>query len=217
MSTPLFSMADRFALSVSSIAASMFWTCPGLAVVSMAEIPRLRRKHRLIAFRADRHDTGVYGGLPPRSLPAVRCAISTLAGRAAPALIGVGVSLAEARPLRDKLWAIAPGASAKTHGRHLQPLVAGGASGMSGVRLPRRPPAGHPRFMGYRHNGCRRHGRRPSVRRLQGLLVAPCRTATIISIGKRKAPDPSGMVQVLLQITWTHPLAQVACRPARLD
>lgn len=182
MSTPLFSMADRFALSISSIAASMFRTCPGLAVVSMAEIPRLRRKHRLIAFRTDRHDTGVHGCLPPRSLPAVRGAISTLAGRAAPALIGVGVSLAEARPLRDKLWAIVPGASAKTHGRHLQPLVAGGASGMSGVRLPRRPPAGHPRFMGYRHNGCRRHGRRPSVRRLQGLLVAPRRTATIISI-----------------------------------
>lgn len=68
------------------------------------------------------------------------------------------------------------------------------------------PPAGHPRFMGYRHNGCRRHGRRPSMRRLQGLLVAPCRTATVISIGKRKAPDPSGMVQVLLQITRTHPL-----------
>lgn len=79
------------------------------------------------------------------------------------------------------------------------------------------PPAGHPRFMGYRHNGCRRHGRRPSMRRLQGLLVAPCRTATIISIGKRKAPDPSGMVQVLLQITRTHPLAQAACRPARPD
>lgn len=78
------------------------------------------------------------------------------------------------------------------------------------------PPAGHPRFMGHRRDGCRRHGRRPSVRRLQGLLVAPRRTATIISIGKRKAPDPSGMVH-LLQITWTHPLAQVACRPARLD
>ena len=43
------------------------------------------------------------------------------------------------------------------------------------------PPAGHPRFMGYRHNGCRRHGRRPSVRRLQGLLVAPCRTEMIIA------------------------------------
>ena len=43
------------------------------------------------------------------------------------------------------------------------------------------PPAGRPRFMGYRHNGCRRHGRRPSVRRLQGLLVAPCRTELIIA------------------------------------
>ena len=43
------------------------------------------------------------------------------------------------------------------------------------------PPAGHPRFMGYRHNGCRRHGRRPSMRRLQGLLVAPCRTEMIIA------------------------------------
>lgn len=82
---------------------------------------------------------------------------------------------------------------------------------------PAKAPAGHPRFMGYRHNGCRRHGRRPSMRRLQGLLVAPCRTAMIISIGKRKAPDPSGMVQVLLQITRTHPLAQAACRPARPD
>lgn len=214
---PMFLMADRFVLSVSSIAASMFWTCPGLAVISVAEIPRLRRKHRLIAFRTDWYNTGVHGRLPPRSLPAVRGSVSTLAGRAAPALIGVSVSLAEARPLRDKLWAIVPGASAKTHGRHLQPLVAGGASGMSGVRLPRRPPAGHPRFMGYRHNGCRRHGRRPSMRRLQGLLAAPCRTATIISIGKRKAPDPSGMVQVLLQITRTHPLAQAACRPARPD
>lgn len=214
---PTFLMADRFMLSVSSIAASMFGTCPSLAVVSVAEVPCLRWKYRLIAFRADRHDTGVHGCLPPCSLPAVRGSVSTLAGRAAPALIGVSVSLAEARPLRDKLWAIVPGASAKTHGRHLQPLVAGGASGMSGVRLPRRSPAGHPRFMGYRHNGCRRHGRRPSMRRLQGLLVAPCRTATIISIGKRKAPDPSGMVQVLLQITRTHPLAQAACRPARPD
>lgn len=137
---PMFLMADRFVLSVSSIAASMFWTCPGLAVVSVAEIPRLRRKHRLIAFRTDWYNTGVHGRLPPRSLPAVRGSVSTLAGRAAPALIGVSVSLAEARPLRDKLWAIVPGASTKTHGRHLQPLVAGGASGMSGVRLPRRPP-----------------------------------------------------------------------------
>lgn len=179
---PMFLMTDRFVLSVSSIAASMFWTCPGLAVVGVAEIPRLRRKHRLIAFRADGHDTGVHGRLPPRSLPAVRGSVSTLAGRAAPTLIGVSVSLAEARPLRDKLWAIVPGASAKTHGRHLPPLVVGGVSGMSGVRLPRRSPAGHPRFMGCRRNGCRRHGRRPSVRRLQGLLVTPCRTATIISI-----------------------------------
>lgn len=145
---PMFLMADRFVLSVSSIAASMFWTCPGLAVVSVAEIPRLRRKHRLIAFRADWYNTGVHGRLPPRSLPAVRGSVSTLAGRAAPALIGVSVSLAEARPLRDKLWAIVPGASTKTHGRHLQPLVAGGASGMSGVRLPRRSPSWPPPIHG---------------------------------------------------------------------
>lgn len=119
MSTPSFLMTDRFALSVSSIAALVFGTCPRLAVVGVSEVPCLRRKHRLIAFRADRHDTGVHGGLPPRSLPAVRCAISTLDGCATPVLIGVGVSLAEARPLRDKLWAIVPGTSAKTHGRHL--------------------------------------------------------------------------------------------------
>lgn len=112
---PMFLMADRFVLSVSSIAASMFWTCPGLAVVSVAEIPRLRRKHRLIAFRTDWYNTGVHGRLPPRSLPAVRGSVSTLAGRAAPALIGVSVSLAEARPLRDKLWAIVPGASTEAH------------------------------------------------------------------------------------------------------
>ncbi len=145
---PMFLMADRFVLSVSSIAASMLGTCPGLAVVSVAEIPRLRRKHRLIAFRTDWYNTGVHGRLPPRSLPAVRGSVSTLAGRAAPALIGVSVSLAEARPLRDKLWAIVPGASAKTHGRHLQPLVAGGASGMSGVRLPRRSPSWPPPIHG---------------------------------------------------------------------
>lgn len=145
---PTFLMADRFMLSVSSIAASMFGTCPSLAVVSVAEVPCLRWKYRLIAFRADRHDTGVHGCLPPCSLPAVRGSVSTLAGRAAPALIGVSVSLAEARPLRDKLWAIVPGASAKTHGRHLQPLVAGGASGMSGVRLPRRSPSWPPPIHG---------------------------------------------------------------------
>lgn len=217
MSTPLFSMADRFALSISSIAASMFRTSPSLAVIGVAEIPCLRRKHRLIAFRTDRHDTGVHGCLPPRSLPAVRGAISTLAGCATPGLIGVGVSLAEARPLRDKLWAIVPGASTKTHGRRLQPLRWWECPACPGYVSREGPLTGHPRFMGCRRNGCRRHGRRPSVRRLQGLLVAPCRTATIISIGKRKAPDPSGMVQVLLQITRTHPLAQAACRPARPD
>ena len=180
---PMFLMADRFVLSVSSIAASMFGACPGLAVVGVAEVPRLRGKHGLIAFRTDGHDTGVHGRLPPRSLPAVRDTVSTLGGRAAPALIGVSVSLAEARPLRDKLWAIVPGASAKTHGRHLQPLrwwVERPAC--LGYVSREGPPAGHPRFMGYRHNGCRRHGRRPSMRRLQGLLVAPRRTATIISI-----------------------------------
>lgn len=214
---PMFLMADRFVLSVSSIAASMFWTCPGLAVVGVAEVPRLRGKHGLIAFRADGHDAGVHGRLPSRPLPAVRGSVSTLAGRAAPALIGVSVSLAEARPLRDKLWAIVPGASAKTHGRRLQPLRWWECPTCPGYVSREGPLTGHPRFMGYRHNGCRRHGRRPSMRRLQGLLVAPCRTATIISIGKRKAPDPSGMVQVLLQITRTHPLAQAACRPARPD
>ena len=103
--------------------------------------------------------------------------------------------------------------------RQTPPASGGGWSvrhvwGTSPAKVPQ---LATPRFMGYRHNGCRRRGRRPSVRRLQGLLVAPCRTATIISIGKRKAPDPSGMVQVLLQITRTHPLAQAACRPARPD
>lgn len=215
---PMFLMADRFVLSVSSIAASMFWTCPSLAVVGVAEIPRLRRKHRLIAFRTDWYNTGVHGRLPPRSLPAVRGAISTLAGCATPGLIGVGVSLAEARPLRDKLWAIAPGASTKTHGRRLQPLRWWECPACPGYVSREGPLTGHPRFMGYRHDGCRRHGRRPAAAcRPQGLLVAPCRTATIISIGKRKAPAPSGMVQVLLQITRTHPLAQAACRPARPD
>lgn len=214
---PTFLMADRFMLSVSSIAASMFGTCPSLAVVSVAEVPCLRRKYRLIAFRTDRHDTGVHGRLPPRSLPAVRCVIPTLARCATPMLIGASVSLAEARPLRDKLWAIMPGASAKTHGRHLQPLVVGGVFGMSGVRPPRRSPSWPPPIHGL-------PTQRVSPPRSTSFGATAPRVASgsmpdsnDYKHGKRKAPDPSGMVQVLLQITRTHPLAQAACRPARPD
>ena len=53
------------------------------------------------------------------------------------------------------------------------------------------PPTSHPRFMGYPCNGCRLLGRRPSMRRLQGLLVAPCRTMPIIR-GQKKSTSPFG-------------------------
>ena len=54
-------------------------------------------------------------------------------------------------------------------------------SGMSGYVSREGPPAGHPRFMGYRHDGCRRMVGVLRRAGTQGLLVAPCRTEMIIA------------------------------------
>lgn len=179
MSCPVFGACGCFVLSVFPVAAAMFWPCPALSVICVAEVPLVCGCDWLSAFGAGVCFACGQSCLPCPAEVAVCCVVSSCCRAAALPLVCVCVDGAEACALFDELWAVVPGASAETHVA-LPPSVAV-VSGMSWVRHPRSSPDQPQPFMGYRCDWCRRICRRPFRIGPKGFREAPCRTELIIA------------------------------------
>lgn len=123
VSCPVFDACGCFVLSVFPVAAAMFWSCPALSVVCVAEVPLVCGCDWLSAFGAGVCFACGQSCLPLPAEVAVRCVVSSCCRAATLLVVCVGMGVAEPLSLWHELRAIVPGASTKAHCEILQPLV----------------------------------------------------------------------------------------------